>query len=127
MSWLFSRALVAEYSAGTCSAGALSAQLSGNPMPQAYLPPDRMTAFSRPSRFGMTFAPLTDDLGAALLTWFLEASRAKTSALREKAQALTVRAACRAPPWAASPEGHALVARVTAAGQCALVEPLEFR
>jgi len=89
MSWLFSRALVAEFSGGTCSAGALSALSSGSPTPQAFLPSDRMTAFSRPSRFGMTFSPLTDALGAELLTWFLAASRARTSALQAKAQGLT--------------------------------------
>jgi len=92
MSWLFSQALVAEYSAASCSGGEPFAPLNGNPTPQAYLPSDRMTAFSRPSRFGMTFAPLTDDLGADLLTWFREVSLARTSALREKVQALTVRA-----------------------------------
>ena len=80
MSWLFSQALVAEYSAASCSDGARSALLSGSPTPRAFLPPDRMTAFSRPSRFGMTFGPLTDTLGAELLTWFREASRARTSA-----------------------------------------------
>ena len=78
MSWLFSQALVAEYSAASCSDGARSALSSGSPTPRAFLPPDRMTAFSRPSRFGMTFGPLTGTLGAELLTWFLEASRAKT-------------------------------------------------
>jgi hypothetical protein len=36
-----------------------------------------MKAFSRLSRFGMTCEPLTENLGAELLTWFLEASRAK--------------------------------------------------
>lgn len=87
MSWLYSRALVEEYSEATCSAGTQSPPLSGSPTPQAFLPSDRMTAFSRPSRFGMTFAPLTGDLGAELLTWFLEASRAKTSALPVRAQA----------------------------------------
>jgi hypothetical protein len=86
MSWLFSRALAAEYSAATCSDGARSALLSGSPIPQALLPNDKMTAFSRPSRFGMTFGPLTDTLGAELLTWFLGASRARTSALPAGAQ-----------------------------------------
>ena len=80
MSWLFSRALVAEYSAASCSGGEPSALLSANPMPHAFLPSDRMTAFSRPSRFGMTFAPSTDALGAGLLMWFLEVSRARTLA-----------------------------------------------
>ena len=84
MSWLFSQALVAEYSQATYSAGALSALSSGSPTPRAFLPPDRMMAFSRPSRFGMTFGPLTDTLGAELLTWFLGASRAKTSVQPEK-------------------------------------------
>ena len=95
MSWLFSQALVAEYSAASCSDGAPSALLSANPMPQAFLPPDKMKAFSRPSRFGMTFAPLTVGLGSELLTWFLEGFRAKTSAHLAPAQDLTAtRAAC---------------------------------
>jgi hypothetical protein len=71
MSWHYSQALVAAYSAANCSAGAPSAPSSGTPTPQAYLSPDRMTAFSRLSRFGMTFAPLTERLGADVLTWFL--------------------------------------------------------
>jgi hypothetical protein len=36
-----------------------------------------MMAFSRLSRFGMTFAPLTDDRGADLLMWFRAGFRAK--------------------------------------------------
>ena len=80
MSWLFSRALVEEFSEATCSDGAQSALLNGDPTPQAFLSSDRMTAFSRLSRFGMTFKPLTADLGADLLTWYLAVSRAKTSA-----------------------------------------------
>lgn len=86
MSWLFSRALVEEYLAENYSDGEQCALLSGNPTPQAFLPPDRMTAFCRPSRFGMTFAPLTDGLGAELLTWFLAASHARTLAQQEKEQ-----------------------------------------
>jgi hypothetical protein len=46
-----------------------------------------MKAFSRLSRYGMTFKPLTEDLGAALLTWYLGASRAKISAQPEREQA----------------------------------------
>ena len=85
MSWLFSRALVEEFSEATCSDGARSALSSGSPTPQAFLPSDKMTDFSRPSRFGMTFSPLTDDLGADVLTWFLAGFLAKTSASQEKA------------------------------------------
>jgi hypothetical protein len=102
MSWLYSRALVEAFSGGGCSGGAPSAPLSGNPTPQAYLPPDRMTAFSRPSRFGMTFAPLTDDHGAAVLTSFLAAFPARTSAWPAKAPALTEPDQACGPTWRAS-------------------------
>ena len=80
MSWLFSQALVEEFLPDTYSDGAPSAPSSGNPTQLAYLSPDRMTAFSRLSRFGMTFRPLTADRGEALLMSYLEAFRAKTSA-----------------------------------------------
>ena len=102
MSWLFSRALVEAFSEDTCSDGARSALLSGSPTPQAFLPPDRMTAFSRPARFGMTFSPLTEDLGAAVLTWCQEASRARTSASPAREQASTEPAAACGVTWRAS-------------------------
>jgi hypothetical protein len=72
MSWLYSQALVEEYSGGTCSDGALSVPLSGNPTQQAYCSPDKMTEFSRLSRFGMTFKPLTESLGQDVLMLYLE-------------------------------------------------------
>ena len=93
MSWLYSQALVAEYLEGSCSDGAPFAPSNGNPTPQAYLPPDKMTAFSRPSRFGMTFAPLTDDRGEELLTWFRAGFPARTSAQPEKGPGSTESAA----------------------------------
>jgi hypothetical protein len=102
MSWLCSRALVEAFSEATCSAGAQSALLSGNPTPQAFLPPDKMTAFSRPSRFGMTFGPLTEDLGAELLTWFLADSRARTSVSPAKETGLTESGQASGPKWRGS-------------------------
>jgi hypothetical protein len=102
MSWLFSRALVEVFSDATCSDGARSALSNGNPTPQAFLPPDRMTAFSRPSRFGMTFAPLTDSLGAGLLTWFRGDFLAKTSASQERATDLTGSDPASGPKWRGS-------------------------
>ena len=102
MSWLFSQALVEAYSADTCSDGAQSAPSSGNPTPQAFLSPDKMTAFSRPSRFGMTFKPLTDGLGAAVLMWCQEVSRARTSASQAKEPALTEPAAECGDTWRGS-------------------------
>ena len=89
MSWLFSRALVAAFSVATSLDGALSAPSSVTPTPQAFLSPDRTTEFSRPSRFGMTFAPLTESRGKELLTWFLGGFPAKTSPLQGEEQDLT--------------------------------------
>ncbi len=84
MSWLFSRALVEVFSEDICSDGEPSVQSNGNPIQQAYLPPDRMMVFSRLSRFGMTFKPLTEDRGKELLTSYLEVFRAKTYQQQEK-------------------------------------------
>lgn len=102
MSWLFSRALVEEYSAATCSAGARSALSSSTPTPQAFLPPDKMTAFSRPSRSGMTFAPLTESLGADLLMWFLADSRVRTFPLLGLVPASKASAAASGVKWRGS-------------------------
>ena len=99
MSWLFSRALVVEYLEGTCSDGEPFAPSNGNPTPQAYLSPDKMTAFSRLSRFGMTFAPLMDARGEELLTWFRAASRARTSAQPVEAPESTASAAGFGEKW----------------------------
>ena len=99
MSWLFSRALVEEYSGANCSDGEPSALLSANPTPQAFLPPDKMTDFSRPSRFGMTFALSTESLGAELLTWFLEGFRARTYPSPEMAQESTANAPACGDRW----------------------------
>ncbi len=99
MSWLFSQALVAEYSADTCLDGEQSAQSSGNHTQLAFLPPDKMTAFSRLSRFGMTFKPLTEDRGAALLKSCLADFRARTSAQPEKVPASTESAAECGSTW----------------------------
>jgi hypothetical protein len=88
MSWLFSQALVAEYSADISLAGELSAPSSGNPTQQAFLSHGKTTGFSRLSRFGMTCKPLTGTLGEALLTSYLAASHARTSAQPARARVL---------------------------------------
>jgi len=88
MSWLFSRALVEEYLGENFSDGEQSVPLNGNPIPQAYCAPDKMTKFSKLSRFGMMFKPLTDDLGVELLTLYREDFHARTYLLQEKAQEL---------------------------------------
>lgn len=102
MSWLFSRVLGEEFWEGTCSAGEPYAPSSANPTPQAYLSPDRMTEFSRPSLSGMMFAPLTDDHGAALLTWFRAGFPVRTSARPAKVPGWTENAADCGWKWPAS-------------------------
>jgi hypothetical protein len=81
-----SQALEEEYLGDTCSDGKPSVQSSGNHTQLAYLPPDKMTAFSRLSRFGMTFKPLTENRGEELLTLYLAAFPVRTSAAQERAQ-----------------------------------------
>lgn len=102
MSWLFSRALVEEYSAASCSGGELCAPSSGSPTPAAYYWPDKTTGHSRLSRFGMTSEPLTESRGAELLTLFLAASRARTSAQPEAAPGLTAHEADSGQKWRGS-------------------------
>ena len=98
MSWLISKALMnslslpeqaVEYLGENCSDGEQSAPLSGNPTQLAYCAPDKMTDFSRLSRFGMTFKPLTEDRGEELLTLYLAGFHAKTSQQQEKVTDLT--------------------------------------
>jgi hypothetical protein len=88
MSWLFSQVLVEEYLAANSLDGEQSAPLNGKPTQQAYCAPDKMTAFSRLSRFGMTYKPLTESLGVELLTLYLADFHARTLAQQEKAQEL---------------------------------------
>jgi hypothetical protein len=86
MSWLFSQVLVEEYLGDISSDGEQSVQSSGSPTQQAYCAPDKMTAFSRLSRFGMTYKPLTESRGEELLTLYREAFLVQTSVLRAEAQ-----------------------------------------
>ena len=87
MSWLFSQVLVAEYSADICLDGAQSALWNGMPTQRASWLPDKTTDACRLSRSGMTFKPLTDTHGEAVLMWCLAAFPARTSPPQEKAQA----------------------------------------
>ena len=82
MSWLFSQALVEEFSEAICLDGEQSVQSNGNNTPQAYCAPDKMMGFSRLSRFGMTYAPLMENRGEELLTLYRAGFHAKTSPQR---------------------------------------------
>lgn len=102
MSFTFSRALVEGYSRGTCSDGAASAPSSSTPTPDLSWWPDKTTEHSRLSRFGMTCAPLTGAPGEAVLTWWLEASLARTFLSPAAATASTASDPASGPKWRAS-------------------------
>jgi hypothetical protein len=126
MSWLFSQALVVEYLGENCLDGKQSAPLSGNPIQQAYCAPDKMTDFSRLSRFGMMFKPLTGSRGEELLMLYLEGFHARTSAPQEKAQELTENDQGCGEKWHASfvkfdPDTH-----LWRTHQCSLLGDLEL-
>lgn len=89
MSWHYSQALVAAYSAATNSAGAPFAPSSLTPTPGASLSTAKTTAVCQCFQSGTMCEPSTATNGTALLTWFRAASHAKTSALPEKEPELT--------------------------------------
>lgn len=79
MSWLFSAALEAEFSAAACSAGDASAPSSTTDMPLPSWLKGKTTGCFTLSLSGTTCVRSTDDHGEAVLTWFLEAFPARTS------------------------------------------------
>ena len=127
MSWLYSQALVEEYLGASCSDGEPSVQLNGKVIQQAYLLQDKMTKFSRLSRFGMTYKPLTESRGEELLTLYLEGFRAKTLVQQEKEQELKVKVQECGKKWQGSlgkfdPNTHSWKT-----AQCSLIEDsIEF-
>ena len=68
--------------------GEQSVQSSGSHTQQAYCAPDKMTDFSKTSRFGMMYKPLTESLGEELLMSYLAGFHAKTSLPLEKEKEL---------------------------------------
>jgi hypothetical protein len=84
MSWLFSQALVEEYSAGTSLAGEPSAQLNVMPTPHKFWRNDRTMESSDLSQFGLTLKLLTAGPGEELLMSYLAAFRVRTSVALER-------------------------------------------
>ena len=93
MSWHFSQALGGGFLAANCVASAPSAPSSTTPTHGTFWSPGKTTDVSPRSRSGMTYAPLPESHGEALLTWCQEASRARTSPPPAKAQELQEREA----------------------------------
>jgi hypothetical protein len=125
MSWLFSRALVEEYLEANSLDGEPFAPLNGNPTPQAYCAPDKMTKFSRLSRFGMMYKPLTESHGEELLTWYLEDFPAKTFPQPEKGQELLVKDQECGNTWQGLLAKYNPVTSSWKTAQCSLFEDLE--
>lgn len=84
MNSLSSPAQVGESSEDICLDGTLSARLNESRTPQAFLCSDRTTAYSRLSRFGMTFVHLTADRGEELLMSYREGFHVRTSAQQDE-------------------------------------------
>jgi DNA (cytosine-5)-methyltransferase 1 len=116
---------VEAFSVENFSDGEQSAPLNGNPIQQAYCAPDKMTVFSRLSRFGMTYKPLTENLGEELLTLYLAGFHAKTSAPQEKAQALTENDQECGEKWRGSFTKYDLDSSSWKTHQCSLLGDLE--
>ena len=126
MSWLFSQALVEEYLGDTCLDGEQSAPLSGNNTQQAYCAPDKMTKFSRLSRFGMTYKPLTESRGEELLTLYLAGFHAKTFQLQEKEMDLMGNDPQCGNTWQGSLARLDPSTSLWRTAQCSLLEDLEL-
>jgi len=125
MSWLFSQALVGEYLGDISLDGEQSVQSSGKPTLQAYCALDKMTAFSRLSRFGMTYKPLTESRGQELLTLYLEDFHARTLVPQEKAQGLTENDQECGEKWLASLGKYDLDTSLWKTHQCSLLGDLD--
>jgi len=87
MSWLYSQALVEEYSEDISSDGEPSALSNGKPTQLPSWCSDKTMANCQLSQSGMTFKPLTEDHGEAVLMSFLEAFPVRTLAAPAKAKA----------------------------------------
>lgn len=99
MSWLFSQALVEEYSRGTSLAGLPCAQLNVMPTPHKFLRLGKTINPSDLSRFGLTSKVLTERSGTELLMSFLVDSRARTYQLQDQALELAEKSRAYGNTW----------------------------
>lgn len=97
MSWLYSRALVEDYSQATSSESERYALLSEMNSVDGFLCVDKTSGISQLSLYGMTWLLLTESRGVGLWTCYLADSPAKRSLLRlveETTQVKTYGATC---------------------------------
>ena len=126
MSWHYLRVLVEEYLGDISLDGEQSVQSSGSNTQQAYCAPDKMTGFSRLSRFGMTYKPLTENLGEELLTLFRGAFPVRTLVPQEKEQALQETDRVCGNTWPGLLARYDLNSHSWKTVQCSLFEDLEL-
>ena len=126
MSYIFSRALVAEFSPASFSGTDASAPSNTSPMPRPCLWHDRTMEPSRLSRFGMTCERLMDDRGAVLLMSFVAGSRARTSAPQETVTASTASAPASGAKWPESSVRYDLATSSWKTAHCLWEEDLPW-
>jgi hypothetical protein len=102
MSWLFSQALVEEYSGASCLDGEPCVQLNVKPTHQQFWRNDKMMDCSNLSQFGQTLQLLTESRGEELLMSFLADFPVRTSAQQERVQASMVSVPDCGERWCAS-------------------------
>ena len=125
MSWLYSQVLVEEYLGDISLDGEQSVPSSGSSTPQAYCALDKMTGFSGLSRFGMTYKPLTANLGEELLTLYLAAFHAPTFPQQEKEQESMVKPLECGEKWRGSFTKYDLSSCSWKTHQCSLLGDLD--
>ncbi|CAJ9865538.1 Uncharacterised protein [Burkholderia pseudomallei] len=121
MSFIFSRALVEESLQVNCGTTDAYAPLNLIPTPKQSSSLGRTTEPFLRSRFGMTFELLTADLGAELLTSWLAAFPAKTSAQPAPVMGLTASEADSGPKWLGSFAKYDPSASKWKTAQCSLL------
>ena len=125
MSWLFSQALVEEYSAANCLDGEQSAQLNVMPTQHKFFRNDKTMEFCDLSRFGLTLNLLTADRGMELLTWYLADFPVKTLAPLDLPQGWREREAGYGEKWHGSFAKYNLAESSWKTRQCSLLGDLE--
>jgi hypothetical protein len=125
MSWLYSRALVEEYSEGISLDGEPCALWNGKPTQLPSWCSDKTMARCQLSQSGMTFKPLTASHGEDVLTSFLEAFPAKTSVAPAKEQASKESDLPCGRTWRESLEKFDLDTHTWKTHQCLWVEDLQ--
>jgi hypothetical protein len=122
MSWHFSLALEAAFSAASSSAGAPSAPWNSAPIAPKSSCSARMTGTCHRSPSGMMFVPSTDVRGAELLTWYLAGFPVQTSAPPAEAPASPESSPAYGWRWPGSSARYDRATRSWRTRQCSLLE-----